>query len=47
MNSNACQANCGVAMLDTCYFQQAAPAYNCKCEDKVQGKEPPRPKVEG
>ena len=37
LNSKDCQANCGVPLLDTCYFQQAAPNYNCQCQEKVQG----------
>lgn len=31
LNSRTCQANCNLPLLDTCYFQQAAPNYNCQC----------------
>ncbi|HEY7409929.1 MAG TPA: hypothetical protein VII13_04255 [Vicinamibacteria bacterium] len=31
MDSDFCRRNCDAPLLDTCYFQQAAPAYNCEC----------------
>lgn len=36
-NSRECQQNCDLPLLDTCYFQQPAPNYNCQCIEKVTG----------
>ncbi len=41
LNSRTCQANCNLPRLDTCYFQQAAPNYNCECIDPPPPDAPP------
>jgi len=37
MNSDDCQKNCNLPLLDACFFQEATPNYNCECKDKVEG----------
>lgn len=44
LTSNFCQTNCDVPRLDTCYFQQTAPNYNCQCTNPPPD---PNPTVEG
>ena len=34
--SNRCQQNCNVPLMDACFFQQAAPNYNCECKVRVE-----------
>lgn len=43
-DSRFCVANCDLPKLDTCYFQQPAPNYNCECQDPPPM---PSPVVEG
>lgn len=41
LDSKFCQTNCNVPKRDACYFQQAAPNYNCECFDPPQPGPPP------
>ncbi len=41
VNFADCQKNCNVPFRDQCYFQQAAPNFNCQCRERIQGRSTP------